>query len=434
MKKSLGAAALSLVMVLWGVHLGYPLNSLQHARWTLFGYEVPVYYFFSALPMLIAAALMLTLKRGWTRWELAWCFLPLICLPGILCSSDPSWSVRQWISWVVRGVIPGGVVFLVADRERSKSILLYWVYPVIVAASLLGLAELWCNHNPLWDGSSAFTPPTSRPDNPFYRPYESSMVSGKPWGTQGNKIPYASTLVAFLPLGLWLVKYKNKSHLASLAAVAALFSILILAQVRSAWVGMLAAIVLMRSVGMLRDLRETGRIFTGAMLCLGLFLVWPKTHDMLWERLHSFHLSQSSIHARLEVLKTANILKDHWFLGVGFGQFPKECRSYFPSQLHWEGTPDNQYLRWVIENGALGFVLLSTFFAGLVHAGLKKIRFMVDVQKADFYRALLVGWLSIAVTFLFFDGFYWGACNMTFWCLLGMFATCLKPSSEELTT
>jgi len=30
------------------------------------------------------------------------------------------------------------------------------------------------------------------------------------------------------------------------------------------------------------------------------------------------------------------------------------------------------------------------------------------------------------VTFLFFDGFYWGACNMTFWMLLGLFAACTK--------
>lgn len=195
---------------------------------------------------------------------------------------------------------------------------------------------------------------------------------------------------------------------------------------------MLTTIILMPTVGLQRNSRETTKIIAGTLLCFGIFLAWPKTHDAIWGRFQSFHFTETNIRARLDVLETAKVLKDHWAFGVGFGQFPTACKPYYHSVIPWFNSPDNQYLRWAIENGVLSFILLLTFFAGLVRAGWKKIQLMKDVQEADFYKSLLVGWLSVAVTFLFFDGFYWGSCNMTFWSFLGLFATCLKPPSQGL--
>lgn len=428
-------------MLLWGFYLGYPLNHLQHIRWTLWGAILPVYYFFAVFPMIAAATLVLIFKKNWTKWELLWWLLPAICLPGIFYSSDPIWSIRQWFGWIIRGVIPGGIIFLVAYRKRFHSILSYWIYPVIIAAALLGLGEIYYNHNPLWDSSLILIPETSQPDNPFYRPTYSHynlLVSHRPEGTQGNRIPYASTLLAFLPLGLWLLRYRKRFYWIYFLSVGILFSILVLARVRSAWLGMLVTIILMHVVGLQRNYRETIKIILGLLLCAAIFLAWPKivvqfklqqpadpNHEMLWHRIKSFHFTERSIRERLEVLHTIKVLKDHWLVGVGFGQFPTASKPYYPSTLVWNGTPDDQYLRWVIENGVLSLVLLLAFFVGLIHAGWKKIKLMTDIQEANFYKSLLVGWLSMVVTFLFFDGFYWGACNMTFWSFLGLFATCL---------
>ncbi|MCX5796592.1 MAG: O-antigen ligase family protein [Elusimicrobia bacterium] len=422
--------SLFVVMVVWGLNLGYPMHHLQGVRWTLFGYFLPAYYILTVLPMAGAAALALAFKRQWTKWELFWWLLPLVCLPGILRSGDPLWSTRQCFSWIVRGLIPGGVIFAVAYRRRADRLLLYWIYPVIIAASLLGLSEIFLDYNPLGTDATVPITQTAQPDNPFYRPDEALRVSRSPLGTQGNRIPYASTLVAFLPLGLWLLRYKRHFFWAHLCAIALLSSILLLAQVRSAWVGMLAAMILMHALGLTRNPRGTIKIMAGILLCLGILMAWPRTQHLLLVRLQSFQLSEESIRQRLAVLQTAKVLQDRWLLGVGFGQFPTACKPYFHSTLPWRGTPDNQYLRWAIENGILSFGLLLAFFAGLVRAGWQKIKLMDDPQEADFYKSLLVGWASIAVTFLFFDGFYWGACNMTFWCFLGLFATCLKPPAE----
>ena len=420
-------------MLLWGLNLGYPMQHLQHIRWTIAGYVIPVYYFFNVLPMVGAAALALTYKRHWIRWEMAWWLLPLICLPGILFSSDLPWSVRQWLSWIIRGVIPGGIIFLTAEREKAKALLLYWIYPIIIAASLLGIAEIYWDYNPLWDHSLIPIPETSQPANPFYRPVYSDyslLVSNRPYGTQGNRIPYSSTIVALFPLGLWLLKYKKKFFWGHLAAVNVLFAILLLGQARSVWAGTLVAIVLMYAVGLQRRPRESLKIIAGILVWLGVFLAWPKTYVMFWYRYKTFHLKFANMQSRWDVLKTASVLKDRWFSGVGFGEFPTACRPYYQSAMPWTGTPDNQYLRWAIENGVPSFLLLLAFFGGLTIAGWKKIQEMEDVEQADYYKSLLVGWLSMGVTFLFFDGFYWGACNMTFWSLLGLFATCLKPKKS----
>ena len=429
LKQRFDAGALLMVLLLWSCYLGYPLHLLHKSRWMLEGYRFPRYYFFFVLPMLAAAAAALTFTRRWGKWELLWWLLPLICLPGILHSDDVRWSLRQWLSWIIRGVIPGGIIFLTAHRKKLDTLLLYTVYPVILTASLLGLTELFLNYNPLWDGFDRSIAGTSQPANPFYRPEPIMLLSTPPRGTQGNKIIYASMIVGFLPLGLWLLKYKKKFYWAHFAAIGILFSIVLLARVRAVWIGALAMLMAIQFVGLHRKPREAVKIAAGALLCLGVFLAWPKTHDMLWTRFHSFHITEQSIRERLEVLQTAKVLKDHWMFGVGFGQFPTACRPYSPSTLVWNGTPDDQYFRWMLENGVLSTILLGAFFIGLVCAGWRKIVLMADIGQADFYKSILAGWLGIASSFLFFDGFYSGACNMTFWCFLGLFATCLSSQN-----
>lgn len=434
LRKIAGTGALLLILLLWGLHLGYPMQRLQHIRWAFAGYVFPVYYVFVVSSMVGAAAAVLSFKRHWVKWELLWWLLPLICIPGILHSGDRIWSLRQWFSWVVRGIIPGGIIFLIANRKKQEFALLYWVYPIIIASSVLGLAEIYYDYNPIWDNSSNPPLQTAQPNNPFYRPFYSDysvLVSDRPRGTQGNRIPYSATIVAFLPLGIWLLRYKKEFFFLNFLVVNILVAILLIGQARSVWIGAVAGILLMFAVNFRQNWKRLLIVIACMSAWLCIFLAWPKTYTMFWYRYKTLDFVASSVRSRLQVLETAKVLKVEWPFGVGFGQFPMACKSYYHSVIPWTGTPDNQYLRWVIENGVLSFILLLAFFAGLIWAGWQKVQAIKDIQQAEFYKALLVGWLSMAVTFFFFDGFYWGACNMTFWSLLGLFATCLKPPSES---
>lgn len=430
MRDRANAAALLIVAAVWGLFLAYPMNQLQNFRWTFLGYVVPIYFFFIVGLMMGALALAVAFKREWSRWELLWWALPLICLPGILRSGDSLWSARQWLSWLLRGVIPGGVIFLAAARRRPVALLLYWIYPIVVAASMLGLREVVTNRNPIWDqvgyvnGDSIAK--TRQPDNPFYRPPGTSDLSLAPRGTQGNKIPFAATLVGFLPFSVWLLRYRRRFFLGRLIAAGSVFSMLALSSVRGAWLAMLAATALMTLMGLLGKRREAVKFISAAAICLTVFYALPWLHGPLAGRATTFHLADNNIRYRLDVLETSRVLKDRWFAGVGFSQFPTVCKAYYRGTLPWLGTADDQYLRWVIENGIPALVLLFGFFFGLIRSGWRKIARFESVERADFYKSLLVGWVSVAIMFLFFDGFYWGACNMTFWSLLGLFATCLS--------
>lgn len=425
---------------LWAAHLAYPMHRLQYSRWIFLGYQIPIYYFFNVFLVLGMASCVLLFKRAWSRWELMWWMLPIICLPGIFRSADHLWSVRECLSWMIRGVIPGGILFLTVRRRRALTMLVCGIYPVVVLATVLGLVEIFYHHNPIWDGFDNAIPQISQPSNPFYRPRYGMAPDSVPRGTQGNRIPYMATLVGFLPISLWLTRYsKRRTAWIWGGTAGALFSILLLARVRSIWMGALAAFVLMPVVSLQRGWREICRMLIGIFLGLGIFISIPQTRHMLRPRFRSFHFSDHSIRNRLDLLATGVILKDRGLLGVGFGQYAAACGPYYKGERWlpyfngetWTGSPDNQILRWTIENGIPSLGLLLAFVVGLIRACWKEIRAMKDVQSADFYKSVLVGWVSVTTTFLFFDGFYWGACNMTFWCLLGLFATSLARETAD---
>jgi hypothetical protein len=414
----------------WGLHLGYPFHKLQLVRQTFIGYSVPVYYFVTLAVTMALCLLTFSFKRSWKTWEILWCMLPLVCLPGIMASADKLWSARQWLSWIMRGIIPGGALMLASRHSGAKKLVPSLLYPIVVAGGWVAIDELWHHRNPYWDSFWNAVPATTAA-NPFYRPDAALALSQFPRGVQGNRAVSMSLLLAFVPIGVWLIRSRPRWKWPAAASLAVFCAAIISANARTAWLGAIACIFLMRAVGLDRGYSQTARALGLLTLCFGLFLANPRTAPRLLERLNSFSFANNSIHERIEVFRTVAALKDHWLAGVGYGQFPAACKAFYPATLVWNNTPDNQFLRWLLENGVAGFLGLMAFCAGLVTAGLRKLSSMSKEEEPDFYRAVLAGWLTLAVTFLFYDGFYWGASNMTFWGLLGVFATCLSTETSS---
>ena len=118
--------AAGLVFAVWAAHLAYPLQRLQAWRWNVGGHLIPVYYFLVVGPIVAAAALAFARRRP-SGWAVLWWLLPAVCLPGIVGSADPGWSVRQWASWIVRGPLPGAVLFGEVDGSEVGALLKRWV-------------------------------------------------------------------------------------------------------------------------------------------------------------------------------------------------------------------------------------------------------------------------------------------------------------------
>jgi hypothetical protein len=425
--------AFGLVFAVWAAHLAYPLQRLQAWRWSVAGHAIPAYYFLVVGPIMAAGILALAQRRP-RGWAALWWLLPAICLPGIAASADPAWSARQWASWIVRGPLPGAILFATVGGSEIEPLLKRWVYPVVVFAVLLGLGEVFLRRSVLWNDLRNDVPAVSRQDDPFYRPADHKnvlTVSLPPQGTQGNRVPYAAILVAFLPLTLvWLEGSQASARPFQGAVSGAIIAVLLLAQVRAAWLATAATLGVMVALNRGTASRRLTLPVLTALAFLAAAVAVPSTRRDLLLRIDSFHLRENSISQRLSALETARILLVRGGRGVGFGMFPTAARAYYNSPLPWNGTPDNQYLRWAIESGLPSLTLLAAFFFGLIRACLRQLRRMKDAAQVQIYNALLAGWAGMAAMFLFFDGFYWGACNMTFWSLLGLLATCLKTSSD----
>lgn len=397
-------------MALWAAWLACPLTYLQAYRWHVQGHDVPVYYFVVAGVVAAGAFLTWASRPRVTRWDVAWWCLPLTCLPGILLSDDPAWSLREWTAFLVRGLVPGACLALLVDGPARLRAVLAVVVPVAVAAALLGLYEMAADHNPLADPLRS----AAGPSNPLVR--WSDSTSARPVGTQGNRIPYAACLVAFVPVCLQAARRSPPAAVAAgvLAATVAW------SQVRSAWAGL--AVAMAAWVALLPG-EERGRAARALGLGLAglavLTLALPMARERLASRLSATSLADPSLRHRAataEVLASPGAVS---LVGVGYGAYASLHERAGPGADPDLRIPDNQWVRWLLENGLVGAAALLAFLAALFAAVVRGTRDGLD-------RALLAGWLGLAFTFVFFDGFYAGGANMTFWCLLGLCAGSLR--------
>lgn len=406
---------LKALTAVWVAYLLLPLHLLQQFRVSMAGWTVPVYYFFAIPPVLCLALYALASKKKWSPVESLWWLWPVLLLGSIVLSPSAAWSLREGASWMLRGFAVGGMYLLWAQSPFPRAA--RWAYAAAVLAALWGLGEIWFGRNPLVDPLAAPSV-ASIPEgsNPFYSPYRPGarlpMTSARPLGTQGNRIPYAASLLPFLSLALTFSFQGRRQGLHRLAALI-LLSLILLAGSLSVLAGLAVLLIVYGlTLGMDKKILAAGLAFTAAAGAAS------------WRQ--GFLSKYTSLEHRLESWRTVAALKGHWFFGVGYGQYPNVYLAHYRGPLDHLPTPDNQYLRWFIETGVWGLAALAGLLAWLICAGRRRLKESADAEQARIYNALLAGWAAIATTFVFFDGFYWGACNMTFWSFLGLWAVCLK--------
>ncbi len=100
--------------------------------------------------------------------------------------------------------------------------------------------------------------------------------------------------------------------------------------------------------------------------------LYPYFYQILWEfeQYKKGHLSGHSHIQRLEYLKTGwQIVKDHFWLGVGTGDVPDMFKTYYEKEHtslsnDWQLRAHNQYMTYWITYGIFGFIyFLFAFFA-----------------------------------------------------------------------
>ena len=135
-------------------------------------------------------------------------------------------------------------------------------------------------------------------------------------------------------------------------------------------------------------------------------LALPFIPGAIWERVldtRNYTLERSeTLRARLMYWEEgANILADHWLLGIGIGnqtELPRRLSSrvYMPPN----STAHNEYLQSLLETGLLGFPILAAFIfvlAQQARAAERRFRHADDLPTVLMLRAARVALLAVLV-------------------------------------
>jgi hypothetical protein len=412
---------------LWALSIAIPPAWLQAWKVHVAGLVIPGYYLAFSLPTLGVGIYALAIERPKSFWLRAWWGWPLLLVPGCLLAANRGWAIRQWLSFVLRGIVAGGsFAYLLHDFRHRRNVLTI-VYGVAILAALVGLVEMRTQSNILTD-QILNRPVLEQPGsgNSLYAPPAYNSESSRPRGTQGNRIAYIACLVPFLPFALWgFLRHSGKAVWLNLIAFCILAAIVIWSGSRSGLVGALCAVSVYALLAGRANRPLARRIVLVLVATVAISAAVPAIRVSFENRLSDWTAANQDIQHRLGALPTIRALRDHFIFGLGYGNYPIAHQLYYRGPFRFLEVPDNQYLRWLVENGALGGTALLLYLAGLIAALLRKWKSAPQDARL-FDAAVISGWIGVAVTFLFFDGFYWIGPNMTFWGFLAIAGSTLQ--------
>jgi O-antigen ligase len=129
-------------------------------------------------------------------------------------------------------------------------------------------------------------------------------------------------------------------------------------------------------------------------------------------------------------LMTGRVLHDHPFLGLGQGLFEENYARYRPEQMSpLIPSPDNQYLRRLMETGIIGFAALLWALGAYALKIVTSLRKGLAREQHTLLAGLAGGLLAGCAAFFFFDGYIWLSTQLAFFSIAGA-ATALCESAS----
>lgn len=122
---------------------------------------------------------------------------------------------------------------------------------------------------------------------------------------------------------------------------------------------------------------------------------------------------------------TANVLKVHPLLGIGFGNFSRVFTTYRDTSNYmvWEfpeHTTDNMYLMVTAETGWLGLVATLSLFGALFYTVYKAYRKTVGEPPGVLLLTFLAGGVGFLINMGTWDALNDPTIRITFWLLVGV--------------
>ncbi|MFH0790931.1 MAG: O-antigen ligase family protein [Candidatus Omnitrophota bacterium] len=354
-------------------------------------------------------------KRIFDKKDISfWIFL-LTMLSGIINVKQPPLAYHHF--WYA--VFPIPFVFLFAKvnfEERQGIVLMRSLCLIASLVSIYGILEFITKRNFIY---------INYLNNFYYLSFKGRRMMS----THIHPTPLATYLIGVFPLAQGLV-FKEKNAVLKSAAVvcAGIISIgIILTFSRGALLGALAAAAVM-----VFFLLRQKKIFISALVLLGA-VIGVSSLLSYWGYFPFYRYSFTGLLQKFvytskidRFIMTLQILKEHPFLGVGFGHFRVLFDNYLPHLANVCGydtkVADCMYLTILAETGLIGFTGFALFiFSLLKQAGLK-LKLMAENKDKILPVCFLSGFVAIMCAFLTYDGLYWIAPSYLFWSYAGILA------------
>ncbi len=209
--------------------------------------------------------------------------------------------------------------------------------------------------------------------------------------TYGNSL----ILALLLGVGLWFEtrSWRWRAVLASILFVGLLA--LLWSYARSAWVGMLAGLLV---IGGLKGKRA----LIGALVAVALVvLVAAQVSPTIKDRLRRGLTSQQNLERIYTFKTTADMIRDHPLTGIGPGNYQPLTERYRAGyNIHWTARSHahNSYLQIAAESGIVAGLLFTALLAVLFAFGVARHR---DIKGQAAARDLLAGTVGAVVAFAF---------------------------------
>ncbi len=240
-------------------------------------------------------------------------------------------------------------------------------------------------------------------------------------GIMSHKNEYSNALMLMLPFLLYgIYKLKGPSRIIASILTALQITMIILLKTRAVWVGVVA-IGLVAAIAIVLDYQKMGisrqwRNVIGALMVTGIATITviynlPKATDdfSVVGRIQSITDTQSWHNInRIKIWgATVEMIKDHFWLGVGPGNWNMEYYTYVQGlfagiqQTNW-GRPHNDFLWVFAEKGIFGFILFLSFFLYLFYLGIQVLR-KSDDKNSRILAVLLMGSVASYLCISFFS-------------------------------
>lgn len=376
--------------------------------------------------LVFLAALLLTLciqcllnkdvrLQVFSRSELPLLILLLAILAGLFFAYKSPIDYKGYLLFI----LPAIIVYFFAKvnfREDYLRIAAKIIYTMAFLVVACGLIEFAARQSPVkaCTGNSI---------------YYQAFLGSRMMSFHQHPAPLGTYLVAVFPLFFVLIKRDSRFTAKLFWGIFALVILLgiIFTFSRGVFLGLLAELCIILALLGGQRYRKAILIsvFSGVVI-ISVATLLAQGGLGFFSRLGPEGLSYSGTYTNKfdRFLAAIQILKDHPFFGLGFGNFRTFFDAYLPhlaNTCNYDGkVADCMYLTILAEFGIVGGFGFMVFLVSVVKKALSSIKKSVPNNTRIITISFFSGIMGVLVSFFTYDGLYWSAPGYLFWTYAGV--------------